>query len=101
MGALGEVEDNGHLTPKLTMKEWQEKLLEELDLSRLESWSPELAASAQSLLAEYHDIFSLNPSKLGCTHPMEHVIKVTDDTPFKEQFRQIPLPLIQEVHKHL
>ena len=46
------MEDNGHLTPKLTMKEWQEKLLEELDLSRLESWSPELAASAQSLLAK-------------------------------------------------
>ena len=66
------------------MKQRQEKLFEELDLSRLESWPPELADSTQSLLAEYHDIFLLEPSKLGCTHSTEHVIKVTNNTPFKE-----------------
>ena len=32
---------------------------------------------------------------------MEHTIKVTDDTPFKEQFRWIPLPLVEEVQNHL
>ena len=32
---------------------------------------------------------------------MEHTIKGTDDTPFKEQFRQIPLPLVEEVQNHL
>ena len=32
---------------------------------------------------------------------MEHMIKVTDDTPFKEQFRQIPLLLVEEVWNHL
>ena len=101
MEMMGEVEGNGHPAPKLTMKERQEKLFEELDLSRLESWPPELAASTQSLLPKYHDIFSMEPSKLGCTNSMEHVIKVTGETPFKEQFRQIPLPLIEEVHKHL
>ena len=26
---------------------------------------------------------------------------MTDDTPFKEQFRQIPLPLVEEVWSHL
>ena len=78
------MEDNNHKMPKLTMKQRQEKLFEELDLSRLESWPPELVASAQSLLAEYHDIFSLKPSELGCTRSTEHVIKVTDDIPFKE-----------------
>ena len=83
MGVMGEVEDNSHQMPKLTMKQRQEKLFVELDLSRLESWPPELVASTQSLLAKYHDVFSLEPSKLGCTHSMEHV-KVTDDTPFKE-----------------
>ena len=72
--------------PKLTMKERQENLFEELDLSRLESWSPELVASAQSLLAKYYDVFSLESSALGCTHSMEHVIKVTNDAPFKEWF---------------
>ena len=92
---------HGHQTPKLTMKQRQEKLFEELDLSRLESWTPELAASTQSLLAKYHDIFSLEPSELGCTHSTEHVVKVINDTPFKEQFRQIPSPLVEEVCKHL
>ena len=87
--------------PKLTVKQKQEKLFEELDFSGLEFWPPELVESTQSLLAEYQDIFSLEPSKLGCTHLTEHVIKVTNNTPFKEQFRQIPLPLVEEVHAHL
>ena len=38
--------------------------------------------------------------ELGCTHSTEHTIKVTDDTPFKEWFRQIPPPLV-EVQSHL
>ena len=100
MGVMGEVEDNSHQMSKLSMKQRQEKLFEELDLSGLESWPPKLAASAQSLLAEFH-IFSLEPSKLGCTHSTKHVIQVTDDTPFKEWFRWIPLPLAEEVCKHL
>ena len=50
-------EDHGCQAPKLTMKQWQEKLFEELDLSGLESWPPELVAATQTLLAEYHDIF--------------------------------------------
>ena len=84
MGAIGEMEDNSHQMSKLTMKPRQEKLFEELDLSRLESWPPELVASVWSLLAEYHNVFSLEPIKLGCTQSMGHVIKVTDDTPFKK-----------------
>ena len=86
---------------KLTVKQRQEKLFEELDLSGLESWPPELVASTQSLLAKYHDILSLEPSELGCTHSTKHVIKVTNDTPFKEQFMQNPPPLVEEVHMHL
>ena len=74
-------EDHGHQMAKLTVKQGQEKLFEELDLSGLESWPPKLVTSAQSLLAEYHNIFTLEPS---CTHSTEHVIKVTNHTPFKE-----------------
>ena len=76
--------DHGNQMPKLTMKQWQEKLFEELDLSRLESWPSELAEAARSLLAKYHDVFSLESSELGCTHSTKHVIKVTNDTVFKE-----------------
>ena len=31
-----------------------------------------------------HDVFSLDPTELDCTHSTEHIIKVTDDTPFQE-----------------
>ena len=64
-------EAQGLQMPKLTMKQRQEKLFEELDLSRLKSWPLQLADSAQSFLAEYHDIFSLEPSELSCTHSTE------------------------------
>ena len=87
--------------PKLTAKQRQEKLFKKVDLSGLGSWPPKLMDSTQSLLAEYHDIFSLEPSKLGCTHSIKHVIKVTNDAPFKEWFRQIPPPLVEEVCAHL
>ena len=52
-------------------------------------------------MAEYHDIFSLEPCELGCPHLTKCVIKVTDDIPFKEQFRWIPPPLVEEIHAHL
>ena len=83
------------------MRQRHGKLFDELDLSSLDSWTPELADAACWLLAEYHDVFSLDPAELGCIHSTEHIIKVTDDTPFKEQFRQIPPPLVEEVRNHL
>ena len=91
-------EAQGLQTPKLSVKQRQEKLFKELDLTGLESWPPKLAYSTQSLLAEYHSVFAF--AKLGCTHSTKHVIKVTDNTPFKEQFRWIPQPLVEEVHTH-
>ena len=74
-------------TSKLTVRQRHGKLFDELDLSSLDSWTPELMEAAHQLLAKYHDVFSLDQAKLGCTHSTEHIIKVTDDTPFKEWFR--------------
>ena len=88
-------------TPKLMIRQRHGKLFDELDLSGLDSWAPKLAEKACQLLAEYHDVFSLDPAELGCTHSTEHTIKVTDDTPFKEHFRQIPPPMVEEVRSHL
>ena len=82
-----QVEDDAHSdlhTPKLTIRQRRGKLFDELDLSGLDLWAPELANEACQLLAEYHDVFSLDPAELGCTHSTEHTIKVTDDMPFKE-----------------
>ena len=44
---------------RLTMKQRQKRLFEKLDLRSLGSWPLELADSAHSLLAEYHNIFFL------------------------------------------
>ena len=98
-----QVEDNANSdlhTPKLTIRQRHSKLFDELDLSGLDTWAPELADEACWLLAEYHDVFSLDLAELGCTHSTEHTIKVTDDTPFKEQFRQIPPLMVEEVRNH-
>ena len=88
-------------TPKLTVRQRHGKLFNELDLSGLDSWPPELADAAHWLLAKYHNVFLLDPAELGCTHSTEHMIKVTDDTILKEWFRWIPLPLVEEVWSHL
>ena len=88
-------------TPKLMIRQRHGKLFDELDLSGLDLWAPRLADKACQLLAKYHDIFSLDPAELGCTHMTEHSIKVTDDTPFKEQFRWIPPLMVEEVRNHL
>ena len=56
-----------------------------------------MADAACQLLAKYHYVFSLDPLELGCTHSTEHMIKVMDDTPFKECFRWNSLPLFEEV----
>ena len=55
-------------TPKLTIRQRHGKLFDELDLSGLDLWAPELADKAHQLLAEYHDVFSLDLAELGCTH---------------------------------
>ena len=71
-------------TPKLMVRQRHGKLFDELDLSSLDSWVPDLAGAACRLLAKYHDVFSLDPVELGCTHSTEHTINVMDNTPFKE-----------------
>ena len=87
--------------PKLTIRQRRGKLFDELDLSGLDSWAPKLADKDCQLLAKYHDVFLLDMVELGCTHSTEHAIKVTDDTPFKEHFRRIPPPMVEEVRNHL
>ena len=50
-------------TPKLMIRQRRGKLFDELDLSGLDSWAPKLAEKACQLLAQYHDVFSLDPSR--------------------------------------
>ena len=80
----GAVESYDPHTPRLTIRQRHGKLFDELDLSGLDSWAPELADATHQLLAKYHDMFSFDPVELGCTHSTKHMIKVMNDTPFKE-----------------
>ena len=56
---------------------------------------------ALDLLAEFHDIFTLEDGEMGCTEATEHHIEVTDPCPFKERPQNIPKGLLQEVKDHL
>ena len=77
---------------RMSKEERQQTLFEKLDLSGLESWDAKVAKQARSLLAEYHNLFSLEKNEIGHTKAAEHVIELKDPdaTPFKEQFRRIP-----------
>ena len=87
--------------PTLSVEEHQKKLMATLDLSGLDKWPEEKVKHACELLMEYHDIFSLDDNELGCASQVKHSIQVTDDGPFKEQFRCIPPPLLEEVRMHV
>ena len=75
----------------------QEKLLEKLNLDGLANWSPENAAAERELVLAYHDVFALESNELGCTSAIKHEIRIENDEPFKERFRCILPPLLEEV----
>ena len=98
---IGEAASLEAIAEPLSMVERQAKLLEKLDLSGLRNWAPRNAEVAEQLVLSYHDIFALNKNELGCTSAVEHEIHVIDSEPFKERFRRIPPPLLEEVHASL
>ena len=75
----------------------QEKLLEKLNLDGLVHWSLRNAAAVRELVLAYNDVFVLKSNELGCTSAIEHEICINNSEPFKEQFRCIPPPLLEEV----
>ena len=105
---LKQLDDEGKDKPepaKLSMQQRQELLLATLKkdggLDRLKEWPPELAKKAVALLLEFHHVFSLEPNEIGCTVTTKHVIELMKDEPFKERFRRIAPPLVDEVCQHI
>ena len=99
-------EDPGRPEPvKLSTQQRQDLLLAALQkdsgLDHLKEWPPDLARKAVVLLLEFHHVFSLEPNEIGCTDATEHVIELMKDEPFKERFRHIAPPLVDEVHQHI
>ena len=70
-------------------------MFEKLELSGLKSRMEENKEKALNLLAEYHDIFTLEDGEMECTKAAKHKIKVTE--PFKERPRNIPSGLLEEM----
>ena len=76
-------------------------LRQEGGLDELTQWMPELAQKFEQMLMEYHDIFSLEKNEIGYTDVAKHIIELLDEEPFKEKFRRIAPPLLDEVWEHL
>ena len=91
--------------PKMTIPERQVELIKILEkgggLDMLKDWPEDDARRARRLLMEYHDVFFLDKNEMGCTDATEHVIKLTKSEPFKERFRRIAPPLVEEVREHI
>ena len=105
MRKLDELEPGKEPSQKMTIEDRQKLLLELLQkdgrLDKLKEWPPELALQFERMLMEHHNIFSLEGNEIGCTDAAEHVIKLLDMEPFKERFRRIAPPLVEEVWEHL
>ena len=82
--------------------EWRgEVLFQKLDLSGVEGWSDNNQVATHALLAEYHDIFSLEPGEMGCTDLAKHEIRVVDNEPFKERLWRIPSSMVKKTWSHV
>ena len=86
---------------KMTAGQRKKLLFQQLDLSGLNKWSDGNQVAAWALLAEYHDIFFLEPGELGCTDLAKHEIRFIDDKPFKERFWRILPLIVDEVCAHM
>ena len=76
-------------------------MMDKLNLDGLSERFTHNAAIARELLFSYHNIFVLEPNELVCTSAIEYKIGIKNNKPFKEHFRHIPLPLLEEVHVSL
>ena len=76
------------------------QILEQLDFKGIESWTEQQQQSVRKLLEEYQHLFALNLKELGKTSLVQHDIKLSDKTPFKEQYRRIPPHQYEEARKH-
>ena len=70
-------------------------------MTGIESWTEQQQCSVRKLLEEYQHLFALNLKELGKTSLVQHEIKLSDKTPFKERYRRIPPHQYEEVRKHL
>ena len=91
-------------TPDSSVKKQEPKgtKLEDLGVKvETDKLTQDQVRKAKDVLGSWSHIFSTGPTDYGRTDLVEHEIKLTDDTPFKEPYRRIPPGLYEEVRQHL
>jgi len=66
-----------------------------------ENLTPDQLKRTRYVLDQWANIFSTGPTDLGKTDLVEHEIKLSDNTSFKEPYRRIPPAMFEEVRQHL
>ena len=92
------------MTPDLSQKQGKSATTDIEDLGvqiDKENLSSDQLSRAKQVLNKWSDIFSSSPTDLGRTNLVQHEIKLTDDTPFKDPYRRIPPSMYEEVRLHL
>ena len=74
-GTLEKLDEvQGIQQTRITVEQRREMLFQQLELSGLDGWSDKNQAATRVLLAEYYDIFSLEPGELGSTDLVKYEI---------------------------
>ena len=101
-GALEKLDEiHGIQQTRMLVEQRRELLFQQLNLSVLDKWSDRNQPGTWALLAEYHDMVSLEPGKLGCMDLAKHEITIVHDEPFKERLQRILFLMVDEVCTHV
>ena len=76
-------------------------VLEGLDLQSLKEWPESEQKWARELLLKWEHLFVHSGLDLGKTALIKHKIRLTEQKPFKEQYRQIPPHMYDDVRAHI
>ena len=76
-------------------------VLEALDLQALKEQSESEQKQARELLLKWEHLFVHSDLDLGTTALIKHKIKLTEQMPFKEQYRCIPPHMYDDVRAHI
>ena len=76
-------------------------VLEALDLQGLEEWPKLEQKWARELLLKWEHLFAHSDLDLGKTALIKHKIRLTEQTPFKERYRNIPPHMYEDVRAHI
>lgn len=81
-------------------KDSEESILDQISVETVGLTGTEVE-KIKHLLVEHKDIFSTGDTDIGHCTFVEHMINLTDDTPFKQRHRRIPPAMTDEIRAHL